>query len=293
MTNFLGTVLYQYTDKRKRIMHLVEPKIFLLSRDVINTEETLEWLDFNGVTEEKQQYWKDIIQENSAGSALSMLAGKKCYMSFEIGLNPNVTKIRRDIVTFIDNILKTGHGSILEHVKYTFAFENVSRVFTAELNRHRAGVAISEASLRYIRFENLPVWIPQILQEGLDTNLPESKKKRSRDIFVRAFQQMEENYHELLAIWQYEMEKDFHTKKVLTSMMRRIIGLGVATGMVWSGNLRELRHVISMRVDASAEEEIAYVFSLVLKRMIEEEPEIFADFEQTSEGFWKPKYWKV
>jgi len=274
-------------------MHLVEPKIFLLSRDVINTEETLEWLEFNGVTEEKQEYWKDIIQENSPGSALSTLAGKRCYMSFEVGLNPNVTKIRHDIVKFIDNILKTGHGSVLEHVKYTFAFENVSRVFTAELNRHRTGVAISEGSLRYIRYENLPVWIPRILQEGLDSELQEDKKERSRHIFVKAFQQMEENYHDLLVIWQDEMEKDFHTKKILTSMMRRIIGLGVATGMVWSGNLRELRHIISVRVDASAEEEIAYVFSLVLKRMIEEEPEIFADFTQTEDGFWKPEYWKV
>jgi hypothetical protein len=35
------------------------------------------------------------------------------------------------------------------------------------------------------------------------------------------------------------------------------------------------------------------VFSLVLKRMIEEEPNIFADFEQTEDGFWKPTYWKV
>ena len=76
-------------------------------------------------------------------------------------------------------------------------------------------------------------------------------------------------------------------------MMRRIIGMGVATGGVWTGNLRAVRHVLSVRVDAAAEEEIAYVFSLVLKRMIEEEPHIFADFEQTEDGFWKPIYWKV
>jgi thymidylate synthase (FAD) len=69
--------------------------------------------------------------------------------------------------------------------------------------------------------------------------------------------------------------------------------MGVATGGVWTGNLRALRHVLAVRVDAAAEEEIAYVFSLVLKRMIEEEATIFADFEQTDDGFWKPVYWKV
>jgi hypothetical protein len=38
-----------------------------------------------------------------------------CYRSWEPGLNPNVTKIRRDRKAYFDNILKSGHGSILEH----------------------------------------------------------------------------------------------------------------------------------------------------------------------------------
>ena len=40
-------------------------------------------------------------------------------MSFEAGLNPNVTRVRKDITAFIDNILKARHGSVLEHSTYT------------------------------------------------------------------------------------------------------------------------------------------------------------------------------
>ena len=70
------------------------------------------------------------------------MAAKRCYMSFEAGLNPNVTRVRKDLTEYLDNVLKSGHGSVLEHATYTFAIENVSRVFTGELNRHRAGVGI-------------------------------------------------------------------------------------------------------------------------------------------------------
>jgi thymidylate synthase (FAD) len=215
-------------------------------------------------------------------------------MSFEPGLNPNVTRVRKDIIAFIENILKSRHGSILEHSSYTFAIENISRVFTAELNRHRAGWAISEGSMRYIRFADIPYWMPfSVRDEEDDTPEIRDAKTRTREVFERAFGQMEENYRELEDIWSLDSLKSFKEKKKITSMMRRIIGMGVATGGIWTGNLRAIRHVLSVRVAAAAEEEIAYVFGLVLKRMMEEEPTIFADFEQTEDGFWTPRYWKV
>ena len=75
-------------------------------------------------------------------------------------------------------------------------------------------------------------------------------------------------------------------------MMRRIIGMGVSTGGVWTGNLRALRHIFTMRCSESAEEEILLVANLMLEKMIEEEPSFFSDFEKVN-GFYKPKYNKV
>ena len=76
-------------------------------------------------------------------------------------------------------------------------------------------------------------------------------------------------------------------------MMRRVISMGVATGGVWSGNIRALRHVLTMRCSAAAEEEIYHVFSRVCMEIKKREPLMFGDFEQTPDGHWVPKYVKV
>lgn len=269
-------------------MRCVEPAVYLIAKTQVDHEQARQWLDAVGATDYA------IPETCTEAELLTTLAGKRCYMSFEPGLNPNVTRVRQDITEFIDNILKSRHGSILEHSSYTFAIENVTRVFTAEMNRHRAGWAISEGSLRYIRFSDIPFWMPHSLQdEPADAAELREAKTKTRAVFERAFRQMEENYRELEEIWKLDDLQSFKQKKKITSMMRRIIGMGVATGGIWTGNLRALRHVISVRLDPAAEEEIIYVFSLLLKRMMEAEPTIFADFEHTEDGFWKPKYWKV
>jgi thymidylate synthase (FAD) len=69
--------------------------------------------------------------------------------------------------------------------------------------------------------------------------------------------------------------------------------MGVATGGVWTGNLRALRHVIAMRTDPAAEEEIFEVFRRIGKHMIENEPMLFHDFEEHDTGFLQPRNWKV
>lgn len=187
-------------------------------------------------------------------------------------------------------------NSVLEHSTYTYAIEGVTRVFTAECNRHRAGVAISEGSLRFIRFEEIPFWMPLTLRpaEGDDADLLDRKSK-SRDLFVKAFQEMEGNYKEFTRIWDIgATEKNFHYKKIATSCARRMVGMGVSTGGIWTGNIRSLRHILAMRSTPQAEEEIAHVFSLIGKDLVEGlNSPLFKDFQRDPQGFWVPKYPKV
>jgi thymidylate synthase ThyX len=105
---------------------------------------------------------------------------------------------------------------------------------------------------------------------------------------------MQANYSELLEIWDMDSaHHNFKYKKVITSCLRRIIGLGVATGGVWTGNLRALRHVITLRAnEPTAEEEIFHVFSRIGKIMIERERELFGDFKNEN-GTLTPGYRKV
>jgi len=164
----------------------------------VDREEVRKWLDHLGA--EDYEIPPDGAVSNPA--LLVALAGRRCYKSFVPGLNPNVTKIRTDMAEYIENILKSGHGSVLEHSVYTFAFEGVSRVFTGEMNRHRAGWAISEGSMRFIRFTNIDWWLPTSLQDNPndDSDLRE-RKIRSREVFERAFAHQGSCYSELLDIW--------------------------------------------------------------------------------------------
>jgi len=76
------------------------------------------------------------------------------------GLNANVTKVRADQRDYLRNILKSAHGSVLEHANYSFALRNVSRVATHEIVRHRAGAAYSQESLRYVRLVDVGFRVP-------------------------------------------------------------------------------------------------------------------------------------
>ncbi|MFN2525032.1 MAG: FAD-dependent thymidylate synthase, partial [Actinomycetota bacterium] len=60
-----------------------------------------------------------------------------CYRSWKEGLNPNVTRVRKDQAEYFLNLLRSGHGSVLEHANYSFILYNVSRIATHEIVRHR------------------------------------------------------------------------------------------------------------------------------------------------------------
>lgn len=272
----------------------VEIKIYNIARIAVDVKAVEEWMKFLGADE----FFKEQFNEDKPcndGALLVALAAKRCYKSFQVGLNPNITKVRKDICEYIDNILASGHGSVLEHAVYTFAIENVSRVFTGEMNRHRAGWAISEGSMRYIRYDEIPYWLPTSLtvQEGDDTDLI-IKKEDSQDIFNDIFSEIEDAYKRLCMIWDMdELDKNFAYKKKMTSCLRRIIPMGIATGGVWTGNLRALRHVIALRTEPAAEEEIFYVFSRIAEIMLQAENFIFKDFSKSKSGGFEPKYSKV
>lgn len=262
-----------------------------IAKTTVDREAVQEWLDHIGATE-------FILPEEEAVSdpaLLIALAAKRCYMSFQPGLNPNVTKVRRDMVEYLDNVLKQKHGSVLEHSVFTFAIEGCSRVFTGEMNRHRAGVGISEGSMRYIRYDNIRYWMPECFRDSPDDDSDlREKKTLSRQALQDSFVYQEDIMRWLQGIWQEELapSSTFHAKKVLTSAFRRIIGMGIATGGTWTLNVRALRHVIALRTDPGAEEEIVHVFRKIGSHMIQTLPELFHDFKDVN-GAFVPEHWKV
>jgi thymidylate synthase (FAD) len=264
-------------------MEFVEPQVYLIAESKVNFDQLKSMLA--SVGEETATNWLARTKEasKSEGELLTEVAGRICYKSFGLGLNPNVTKIRESSRDYIDNTLSKGDGSIFEHATCTFAFLNVSRVFTHELVRHRVGVAISPESLRYVRPTKLRFWLPPEMQD---------KKAEVKSIV----EQMEHNYRELESSYGWD-KMNFDVKKRITSALRRIMPDGMATSIVWSANHRTIRHVITMRTAEPAEAEIRFVFDKVARMMKERFPLIYQDFEYTEledkTRSWHPKYNKV
>lgn len=264
-------------------------KVFPIAKTAVDYEEMEKWLKEIGA----EEFYKE-GDPPSDSEYICGVAAVNCYKAFGIGLNPNVEKIREDWNSYFENLLQSKHGSVLEHATWTWAIENCSRVFTGEMNRHRAGVAISERSMRYYRYDNgIPYWFPASMEiAGKDTKEMRGKKERTKEIFEEVFGFVQAKYNELLHVWDRELQGKFSTKKQLTSVFRRLIPMGVATGGIWTFNLRALRHVLTMRCNPAAEEEICYICGLIAKTMIEECGYAFGDF-YCENGFWKPKYEKV
>jgi thymidylate synthase (FAD) len=215
------------------------------------------------------------------GELLVEFGGRACYRSWEPGLNPNVTKIRTDRREYFANILRSGHGSVLEHANYSFVIHNCSRVLTHELVRHRAGSAFSQESLRYVRLTDIGFRVPPALEP-------------LRERVLAIVEQLEEFQRSAAAeLGINESGVPFHVKKEVTSALRRLAPIGLSTDIVWTANARTLRHVIEMRTAAGAEEELRLVFDEIARIMQVEAPLLFQDFARDETGAWVPEHHKV
>lgn len=202
-------------------------------------------------------------------------AGRLCYRSFAPGLNANVTKIREGRDVYIKNIIESGHGSVLEHVQLNFIFSGVSRILTHELVRHRVGVGISQESMRYVRLtDDLDVRNPWHTIMWLTPDQRAELLLHHDDALNDARFRMN-NMARILDLDNLPMNK----KKEATSAMRTYVPDGVLTSIMWSANLRTLRHVIEQRTSVHAETEIRIVFNKVMEICLEQVPTAFADFK--------------
>lgn len=259
----------------------VQPEVRLIARPQVDWRALKEHLIACGVTGD---WWDAHAYHDNDPEDLAEIAGRTCYRSWEPGLNPNVTRVRTSRQDYLENILKSKHGSVLEHVSFTFAIRNVSRVLTHELVRHRPGTAISQESMRFVRFTEIPFWLPDWARD--DVNLAR--------MCERAIDSLEELQEELADVLNLsDPALSFFQKKQFTSFMRRFLPEGTATTLIWSANIRALRHVIAARTDVGAEEEIRIFFSLVAKIVVKECPVLFGDFTEQEDGSWIPRYEKV
>lgn len=273
------------------------PQVFLIGEPKIRTQEMLAYLK-----EVRGEAWYERVflplHDVPGGDTyippaegLVEFMGRLCYKSWEPGLNLNVTKIREDRGDYLLNILRMAHGSVLHHAWFNFVIHNGSRVFTAEMNRHAVGTAISEQSLRFVRLDkDLPFRSPAGVL-----------KPETIALGGQLVQHIEETIGEMYAMEGIDDEETFFAKKTITSAIRRYAPLGMSTEEGWSGNVRAIRHVIEMRTAAGAEEEIRIIADQIARKMQVACPALFGDYVEdynevgtnTVPPVWKTDHRKV
>ncbi len=203
------------------------------------------------------------------GQKIIETAGRTCYDSFGKG---------RDSDEYAQHILDVNHGSVEEHAQYTFFITGVSRGLTHELVRHRVGIAISQRSTRYVDEDRSP-WImhPLFLQYLIETE--DVELDRQWYLSVETCQATYKEMVNRLQAWLLEKGVDRLTaRKQARGAARGVLGNALETELVWSANVRALRHVIGMRASPAADAEIRALGVELHRIMLEELPVYFKDF---------------
>src|SRR5205823_7831815 len=114
---------------------ITEPAVYLLGRQTVDQAELDRFLRDHGVS------WQ--TDSEVAAEVLCETAGRVCYLSF---LRPRPGGNS----AYLGHIKESGHGSVLEHAVWNLLVTGISRSLSHELVRHRAGMAYSMLSQRYV-----------------------------------------------------------------------------------------------------------------------------------------------
>jgi thymidylate synthase (FAD) len=162
---------------------------------------------------------------------------------------------------FIQEVLQSGHDSPLEHVKFTFAIEGVSRALTHQLVRYRVA-SYSQQSQRYVNLERFNYIIPPSID----------KDEACRTEFLRVMEEVERGYQSLVGRFK---ERGIVGEKAHEDA-RFVLPQAAETKIVVTMNCRELLHFFSQRCCQRAQWEIRALANRMLELCREHLPAVFA-----------------
>ena len=156
--------------------------------------------------------------------------------------------------TFIQNIIKLGHESPLEHGVMTFKITDVSRSLTHQLVRHRIA-SYTQKSQRYCKENQFGYVTPKSIQDN-----PE----------------IYETYKNLMATINHYYEL-FVNSGIRREDARYILPNACYTDIWVTMNFRELRNFFKLRCHKTAQWEIRDMAKEMLKIAFEKYPIVFED----------------
>lgn len=184
-------------------------------------------------------------------------AGRTCYKS-HVSADDSYKK-------FIENIVKSGHESVIEHEKVSVRFL-IDRGAMWDITRHRHA-SFSIESSRWCNY---------------------SKEKFERDIkFIEPFFLVDDK--EGFEAWKEVMqtaEKNYFAladKGYKADVCRMTLPASLATEIAMTCNLREWRHILQLRCAKNVHPHVKQIMIPLLLYFKQEMPEIFADIPYDEE----------
>lgn len=196
----------------------------------------------------------EILSEVEGNKILKNIekCGRTCYKSENLITDDSAT-------VFVENILKRGHESVIEHEKVTVRIV-CDRGVSHEIVRHRIA-SYSQESTRYCnyqkeKFGNELTFIKPVFWEE---NSPEY------NIWYNVIQQIEEKYMQLINMGAKPQEA------------RSILPNSLKTEIVVTMNLREWRHFFKLRTSEAAHPQMREIAVMILEEFKNLIPVVFDD----------------
>lgn len=196
----------------------------------------------------------EILSEVEGNKILKNIekCGRTCYKSENLITDDSST-------VFVENILKRGHESVIEHEKVTVRIV-CDRGVSHEIVRHRIA-SYSQESTRYCnyqkeKFGNELTFIKPVFWEE---NSPEY------NIWYDVTQQIEEKYMQLINMGAKPQEA------------RSILPNSLKTEIVVTMNLREWRHFFKLRTSEAAHPQMREIAGMILEEFKKLIPVVFDD----------------
>ena len=239
--------------------YVTRPKVYLLGRQAVVGEEVDRFL-----ADEGMQFATD---SGAAAEVLAEMAGRTCYMSFGKGRKTNEE--------YLDNILTSKHGSVLEHAVWNLLITGVSRSLTHELVRHRAGFGYSQLSQRYVDEGDARYVVPPLYQENEELR---AKWQETIDLVRKAYAELADATSQYVQQKRPEMAAR-DRRKWARQAARSILPNATETKIFVTGNARSWRHFLELRGSPHADTEIRMLAVEICKVLKKESPNIFHDIE--------------
>jgi thymidylate synthase (FAD) len=203
-----------------------------------------------------------LLETSQNAIALIYAACRQCYSEKFAGdlfsdAAPDIKKQEE----FVKSIVASGHMSPLEHVKFSFAIQGVSRALTHQLVRHRLA-SYSQQSKRYVKEKEFDYIIPPAIEGNAAAKVE----------FEKLMAAIQQSYTKLLL----SLGQDNLSGEAANQDARFALPQAAETKIVVTMNCRELLHFFGHRCCCRAQWEIRRLADRMLDICRQKLPAVFS-----------------